>query len=49
MFLSAHGISLPPEFSDERMRKDLEAAAVAEWFNGYLGTHSSTPPSCPSD
>ena len=34
----ANGIPLPPELLNETMRKDLEAAAVAEWFNGYLGT-----------
>jgi hypothetical protein len=34
----ANGISLPPELLNETMRKDLEAAGVAEWFGGYLGT-----------
>lgn len=34
----ANGISLPPELLDEKLRKDLEAAAVAEWFSGYIGT-----------
>jgi hypothetical protein len=28
---------LPPELKDERLYKDLHDAAVAEWFNGYLG------------
>jgi len=35
--LSSNGIPLRPELLDERMRKDLEAAAVTEWFAGYLG------------
>lgn len=34
----ANGIPLPPELLDEKLRKDLEAAAVAEWFGGYIGT-----------
>jgi hypothetical protein len=33
----AHGIEMPSELLDERMRRDVEGAAVAEWFQGYLG------------
>lgn len=33
----ANGIGLPSELMDEGMRRDVEGAAVAEWFNGYLG------------
>lgn len=34
----ANGIPLPAELMDKTMRRDIEGAAVAEWFNGYLGT-----------
>ena len=33
----AHGIEVPSELMDVTMRRDVEAAAVAEWFEGYLG------------
>jgi acid phosphatase len=29
---------LPPELTDPTLYKDLHDAAVAEWYNGYLGT-----------
>jgi hypothetical protein len=38
------GISLPPELMDEKLQRDVEAAAVEEWFRGYLGTHPNDQP-----
>ena len=32
----ANGIPLPDELLDPTLRKELESASVAEWFNGYL-------------
>jgi len=34
---SANDMPLPSEMMDVQLRQDLESAAVAEWFNGYLG------------
>jgi len=36
---SANDMPLPSEMMDVQLRQDLESAAVAEWFNGYLGTN----------
>jgi len=33
----ANGIQLPPQLMDQKLRTDLEAASIAEWFGGYLG------------
>ena len=34
---SANNMPLPSEMMEVQLRQDLESAAVAEWFNGYLG------------
>jgi hypothetical protein len=39
----AHGIEVPSELMDVNMMRDVEAAAVAEWFEGYLGIPSESP------
>jgi len=41
----AHGIPLPPQLMDQKLRKDLEAASVAQWFGGYLGISPTSPAS----
>lgn len=42
----AHGIEVPSELMDVNMRRDVEAAAVAEWFEGYLGIPSDSLNKC---
>lgn len=40
----ANGVELPAQLMDEKLRRDLESAAVAEWFSGYLGNTSTSFP-----
>jgi len=39
----AHEIPLPPPLMDQKLREDLEAASVAQWFGGYLGIPPPLP------